>query len=216
MAKAASANRDAERGPKGAATRARIIEATIQCLVKYGYAHTTTLKVADEAQLSRGAMMYHFENGAALQYAAAQELHERRLRAHVERAKAVDHDQTRTMVRKTWEQFNDANFIAYLELAMAARTDQDLARVLVPLQREYADRWRREAVSLYPDWQSAPELFDFTLTLTQVTLHGLAQSVITYGDDERRTGAILDNLEEQIRIRRVAAKARAAKDKAPS
>lgn len=209
MGKSAPVGREIERGPKGAATRARIVEATIQCLIKYGYAQTTTLKVADEAQLSRGAMMYHFENSAALMFAAAEELHERRLNAHVARAKAVDHDHTRTMVQKTWEQFSDTNFIAYLELAMAARTDDDLAQVLVPLQREYADRWRREAVSLYPDWRTAPELFDFTLILTQVTLHGLALSVMTHGADEEKREAILANLEEQIRIRRVAAKERA-------
>ena len=66
---------------KSAQTRARVIEATIRCIVKVGYANTTTPQVAAEAGLSRGAMLHHFENGAAVIKAAIVELHEKRLRA---------------------------------------------------------------------------------------------------------------------------------------
>jgi AcrR family transcriptional regulator len=48
---------------KSAQTRARLIEATIRCIVKLGYAGTTTPQVAAEAGLSRGAMLHHFEGG---------------------------------------------------------------------------------------------------------------------------------------------------------
>ena len=41
--------------------RARIIDVTIRCLIKFGYTRTTTLKVADQVDVSRGAMMHHFE-----------------------------------------------------------------------------------------------------------------------------------------------------------
>ncbi|HEX2794729.1 MAG TPA: TetR/AcrR family transcriptional regulator, partial [Croceicoccus sp.] len=50
---------------KAAQTRKRLIDATVRCLVKYGYAKTTTPRVATEAGLSRGAMMHHYENGSA-------------------------------------------------------------------------------------------------------------------------------------------------------
>ena len=66
---------------KSAQTRARLIESTIRCLVKFGYAGTTTPKVASEASLSRGAMLHHFENGGALMQATIAELLDRRLRA---------------------------------------------------------------------------------------------------------------------------------------
>ena len=59
---------------KAAQTRARLIDATVRCLVKHGYANTTTPKVAEEAGLSRGAMVHHFENGSALIKAAITEL----------------------------------------------------------------------------------------------------------------------------------------------
>ena len=61
---------------KSAKTRSRLIEATIRCLVKYSYANTTTPKVAEEAGLSRGAMLHHFENGRQLMQATLVELHQ--------------------------------------------------------------------------------------------------------------------------------------------
>ena len=42
---------------KAAQTRARLIDATVRCLVKHGYANTTTPRIAAEAGLSRGAMV---------------------------------------------------------------------------------------------------------------------------------------------------------------
>ena len=66
---------------KSAQTKARLVEATIRCLVKFGYAGTTTPKVAEEAGLSRGAMLHHFESGRELMQATIMELHNKRLRA---------------------------------------------------------------------------------------------------------------------------------------
>src|SRR3546814_9651161 len=51
---------------KSGQTRARLIEATIRCIVKSGYSNTTTPQIANAAGLSRGAMLHHFENGMAL------------------------------------------------------------------------------------------------------------------------------------------------------
>jgi AcrR family transcriptional regulator len=77
-AKAAPASGPTQQSLKSAQTRARLIDATIRCIVKIGYANTTTPQVAAEAGLSRGAMLHHFENGAALIKAAIVELHEKR------------------------------------------------------------------------------------------------------------------------------------------
>ena len=66
---------------KSAATRKALVEAAIRCVIRYGYASTTTPRVAAEAGLSRGAMLHHFENGPALIRATIAYLHEKRLRA---------------------------------------------------------------------------------------------------------------------------------------
>jgi hypothetical protein len=66
---------------KSAQTKKRLIEGAIRCIVKFGYSKTTTLRVASEAGLSRGAMLHHFENGEALMRAVIAELNDKRLRA---------------------------------------------------------------------------------------------------------------------------------------
>src|SRR3546814_2131091 len=47
-------------------TRKRLLDATIACLVKYGYARTNPLRVAAEAGVTRGAVLHHFRDGPDL------------------------------------------------------------------------------------------------------------------------------------------------------
>lgn len=51
---------------RSAATRKQILEATVRCLDAWGYGAVTNIKVADQASVSRGAMMHHFPTRQAL------------------------------------------------------------------------------------------------------------------------------------------------------
>src|SRR3546814_7460710 len=84
-------------------------------------------------------MLHHFENGMALIKAAIIELHEKRLRAFRRAAETDQHDPA-TLVRTYWRQLQKPAFIAFHELALAARTHADLARILQPLQVEFRER----------------------------------------------------------------------------
>ena len=66
---------------KSAATRKLIIEAAIQCFVDLGYGRTTTMRIAEAAGLSRGAMLHHFPSKIDIVKAAVKELHAKRLKA---------------------------------------------------------------------------------------------------------------------------------------
>lgn len=191
-----------EKGPqlqaaKAAQTRARLIEATVRCLVKYGYANTTTPKVAEEAGLSRGAMMHHFENGTALIKAAIAELHEKRLRAFRRAADKPVHEVT-DLVETYWRQLQKPAFIAFHELAVAARTDADLASILKPLQDEFSEKFNAQAEQLFPEWASSPENFALAMTLSQTILEGMAISLQTGAMDARKVEPMLRHLERQI------------------
>ncbi len=205
-----SDKRSTRQAEKSAATRARIIQASITSLVRFGYAQTTTLKVVELAGVSRGAMMHHFENAAALIYATAEELHQRRLNRHVSLAREYDHRETSKIVQRSWDQFRSDDFMAFLELAMAARTDENLAARLLPLQREYTERWYRQALELYPEWSEASDEFDLAFTLSQITLQGMAIALATESVSEKMVGPVLQNLEQQIRKLRAAAAERRA------
>jgi len=182
---------------KSAQTRARLIESTIRCLIKHGYAGTTTPKVAAEAGLSRGAMLHHFESGGALMEATIGELLDRRLRAF-RRAAANPGDDVRTLVRTYWKQLLSPTFVAFVELAIAARTDGKLARILEPAQAEFRERWYELAVQLFPQWQNDRTAFNLALALTQNTVEGMAINRLIHGCDEAMIDPVLDNLEAQI------------------
>ncbi|MEE4453697.1 TetR/AcrR family transcriptional regulator [Novosphingobium resinovorum] len=198
----------AEGGPtrqslKSAQTRGRLIEATIQCLVKVGYAGTTTPLVATEAGLSRGAMLHHFENSATLIRSTIVELHERRLRAFRRSSETTEHEPA-TMVNAYWKQVQKPAFVAFHELAMAARTDAELAQIMRPLQVEYRERFNAEAIALFPEWQSAPEQFAQAMALSQTLIEGMATNLMTGALDEAMVPTLLKLLEDKIRAMRPA------------
>lgn len=182
---------------KSAHTKARLIEATIRCLIKYGYSKTTTPKVAEEAGLSRGAMLHHFENGGQLMQATIVELHHKRLRAFRRAAETRDHN-VRSLVRAYWQQVLRPNFIAFHELAIVARTDKELAAILEPVRTEFREKWYDLAIQLFPDWQMRPENFRMALALSQNLLEGMAINRLTHGLDENVVEAMLNHLERQI------------------
>ncbi|WP_159982241.1 MULTISPECIES: TetR/AcrR family transcriptional regulator [unclassified Novosphingobium] len=184
---------------KAAQTRSRLIDATVRSLVKHGYANTTTPRVAQEAGLSRGAMMHHFENGAALIKATIVELHEKRLRAFRRAAEKPEHD-VDTLVETYWGQVQKPAFIAFHELAMAARTDKDLAGIMLPLQEEFRERFNAQAEVLFPEWRVDPVGFDLAMNLSVTILEGMAIAVHTGAMDPVKVPAMLTHLESQIRV----------------
>lgn len=182
---------------KAANTRAQLIEATIRCLVKYGYANTTTPRVAQEAGLSRGAMMHHFENGAALIKATIIELHEKRLRAFKRTAEAPEHS-VEDLVNAYWRQVQKPAFTAFHELAVAARTDSELTRLMNPLQKEFRERFNAQAELLFPEWREATAEFDLAMSLSMTILEGMAVSLQTGGMESSRVEPLLRHLVEKI------------------
>src|SRR5215831_14792987 len=61
-----------------AATRAALLEATVECLVSQGFGGTTTTEVAHRAGVSPGALLHHFPTKADLLCAAVGHLFELR------------------------------------------------------------------------------------------------------------------------------------------
>jgi AcrR family transcriptional regulator len=182
---------------RSANTRARLLEATIRCLVRHGYSGTTTPKVAIEAGLSRGAMLHHFPTGSSLMQATVAELNEKRLRAF---RRAVDNrrEDVRTLVRTYWKQLLSPTFTAFLELAIAARTDKALAQIVEPAQIEFRKRWHDLAIELFPEWQRNRDRFRLALALAQNTLEGMAINRLIHGCDEDVIEPVLNSLEAQI------------------
>src|SRR4051794_27142103 len=61
---------------RSAATQRLLLDATVECLVKHGYAGTTTTRVSELAGVSRGAQVHHFATKDELVVAAVRYLAE--------------------------------------------------------------------------------------------------------------------------------------------
>jgi AcrR family transcriptional regulator len=129
-------------------TQRVLLRATVDCLVELGYHGTTTLEVEHRAGVSRGARIHHFASKAALLAAAIDHLYDE-LHGNYEQAfgalpaGATDRERFRAGLRILWELYRRPDYVAALELQMAARTDAELRAHL----QEVAERHRLLAVA---------------------------------------------------------------------
>ncbi len=124
-----------------ATTQAALLDATLECLVEYGYANTTTTRVVERAGVSRGAQVHHFHTKADLVAAAVVHLHARRAEQLEAEAKRLPggRDRVTAALDLIWEVHNGPLYAATLELWTAARTDPELHASLVPIEQEMID-----------------------------------------------------------------------------
>jgi AcrR family transcriptional regulator len=161
---------------KSAATRLQILEATLRCFSKLGYFHTTTPAIAEEAGLSRGAMLHHFPSRMDVVRAAVEHLHAKRLKAF--RA-AVDglpagENRAHAALRAHWEQLRHPLYAVFIELYVAARTDPELADILTPAEAAFARELRQTAMEVVPEWRVTGRNFDIGYDLVNCALQGMA------------------------------------------
>ena len=62
---------------RSAATQDKLLSATIECVVRLGYARTSTTEICRAAGVSRGAQVHHYPTKARLVAAAVERLFER-------------------------------------------------------------------------------------------------------------------------------------------
>ncbi|WP_316043820.1 TetR/AcrR family transcriptional regulator [Nocardioides dongxiaopingii] len=174
------------------AMRARLLEATVECLVERGFAGTSTTLVSERAGVSRGAQLHHFPTKNDLVVAAVEHLTVVR---GAELAAAASRlptgvRRTRAVLQVLGDHFASPVFFAALELWVAARTDEALLAAVAPLEQ----RVGREAHRLVVEALGADESQPGVRELVQATLdlvRGLGLAT-TISDDARRRGRILD------------------------
>ena len=172
--------------------RARLLEATVDCLVERGFSHTSTTLVSERAGVSRGAQLHHFPTKNDLVVAAVEHLTDVRgadLAAAAERL-PTGKRRTRAVLQMLADHFTGPVFTAALELWVAARTDETLLAAVAPLEQRVGRDTHRLTVELLGADESRPgvrELVQATLDLVRGL--GLANTI---SDDARRRARILD------------------------
>jgi AcrR family transcriptional regulator len=159
---------------RSAATRMALLDATLQCLVEDGYANTTTARVAERAGVSRGAHLHHFQTRDALLAAAADHLTQRRgehLRAAAD-ALPAGPDRIARGLDLLWDSYANPLYQASLDLWTHGRTDAELRRHLIPIERNLDRQTMELARLLFPDAAARPD-FERLVELALATIRGL-------------------------------------------
>ncbi|MCT2583337.1 TetR family transcriptional regulator [Actinophytocola sp. S1-96] len=113
--------------------RKRLLDATVDCLVRYGYTGTTTTRVTELAGVTRGAQVHHFPTRADLVAATVRHLAALRVSLASDRVHAVRQapDPLEAALDLLWEIHDGPVMWATMELWVAARTDPGLREQLV-------------------------------------------------------------------------------------
>ena len=107
-------------------------------------------------------------------------------------------DHVRQSVEAYWSHVRHPMFVAFFELAVAARSDKELASILRPAQEAFEREWHQAAVDVFPEWRGRGEKFDLALDLSRYVLEGMAISFLTHKETERDQ-RVLSYLDEKIR-----------------
>ncbi|SDU38087.1 DNA-binding transcriptional regulator, AcrR family [Amycolatopsis keratiniphila] len=155
---------------RSAAMRVRLLDATIDCLVEYGYAGTTTTRVADRAGVTRGAQVHHFPTKTDLVTSAIRHLAAKRTQvamAEIDRLKASA-DPVGDALQLLWEMHQGPVFSATVELWVASRTDAELRAQMAVVEPIATSSLVEFGKALLPDHSAHPEFLHAVYTAMDV------------------------------------------------
>jgi AcrR family transcriptional regulator len=178
---------------RSAETRARLLDATIDCLVELGYSGTTTTEVAERAGVSRGAQLHHFPTKEELVLAAVEHLFQRRnaeFRAAFARLPAGT-DRAAAALDLLWRIVGADTFYAWLELAVAGRTDATLGRRVRELGSRTAQEVERTFRELFPPPPSPNPFYEQSPRFVFAVLQGLALDRLLVTASRVQAGEVL-------------------------
>lgn len=171
---------------RSAAMRTRLLDATIECLVTYGYAGTTTPRVAERAGVTRGAQIHHFRSKEDLVVAAIEHLAQQRVQAAMREfgRMVTTTDPVSTVLDFLWEAHQGPMFVAAVELWVAARTDAVLAGHVERVEPLVNSTLIAAIAQLVPDHAARKDLRDFVYTAMDA-LRGILLASFVERDTDR-------------------------------
>ena len=160
-------------------TRILICEATLEVIGKHGYRNANTTMIAKQAGVSRGALTHHFPTKVDLVSAAFDSILEEWERKRLKfRQESIDPTNIELYIRFLWEEiFNHPQYVAMLELMLAARGDEKLRKQLTTsLKLLTTNRQKNWRAILGHDINS--EKYDTLMMMTTCLLRGMSMQEV--------------------------------------
>ncbi|HLK36755.1 MAG TPA: TetR/AcrR family transcriptional regulator [Polyangiaceae bacterium] len=180
--------------------RGRLLEATVDCLYELGYARTTTIEVAARAGVSRGAQLHHFSTKERLVEVALRHLFDKRTEEFREAFAAVPSgaDRLSSAIDILWDKLSNRAFYAWLELVVAARTDEALRPAMTELAARFTEQVHAIVEEFFAPRPGASPAHGPRPLLTFAVLQGLALDRVIWGAGDPRVDGVLDMLKKTL------------------
>lgn len=176
--------------PKSARTRLRILDAAMTLFAERGYDAVSNADIAEVAQLTRGAMLYHFPTREALAEAVVSHIQAARIALFETVGGRPDHGDTADHAIDTyWALLHETPFKAFHALEAAARSDEGLRDLLAPAIEAF-DRAQMGVITPGLVQAGSTPRLQASRDLARFALEGLAQARLTY-DGEARTERLI-------------------------
>lgn len=174
---------------KSAQTREALLQSTLECLAEVGYARTTTQLVTQRAKISRGSMLHHFSSKQELINQVIEYTFLKRIMRFHQDIKQLTEEQRAVELAGLevyWNTMKTTEYEAYLELAMASRTDPDVRMIFEPQDKKFQDFWQSRLPILFPEWKSKEKELQLARDLVMTTMNGLFMNMHVLDDKSRR------------------------------
>ncbi len=173
--------------------RARLLDATVDCLARLGYASTTTTEIAKRARVSRGAQLHHYPRKEDLVIASVEHVFRLRLEEFGKAFANVppETDRRPIAVELLWTMFQGPVFHAWLELVVASRTDKALREALRAMNERFQGDLKVYFAEIFGPSPLSTE-FDLIPAFMFSLMEGMAMRTIVGNDRDNQR--ILDLL----------------------
>jgi len=184
MTKASRSERQQQ--ARSVATYERLIEAALDVIHDVGYHAATTQEIAARAQVSRGALLYHFPARADIILAAMERLLDdgtAEIRAVAQRVQNGELS-LEGFVGFLWELFSGRFFYLSLEMITEARNDAELRERMIPVVRRFHEALDATWVEFRtPEKRTAREA-RIILNLTVCLMRGMGVQTVLRQDPD--------------------------------
>ncbi len=173
----------------------------MRLFAEVGYHAATNAMIADAANLTRGAMLYHFASREELVEAAVAHIDVERARLFEQVAAAPPApgvDAAEHAIDAYWSLLHEVPFLAFAELEGAARTDAMLRTRLAAAQSAFDHNQIGDRFLALTSAGEDPR-FQTSRDLGRFLLEGLARGAITY-DEKARKERLLAVVKRAVRV----------------
>lgn len=166
-----------------------LIDATIAVIHRLGYGGATTALIAEEAGVSRGAILHHFGTRAVLMAEVIRDVFEKE-RAEYDRLDAESHlgHNVSDWPSMLWQVFRKPSGLAVLEILQAARSDAELAELVTSTQQAIEDLAQESMTATYGS--SRGPMFMDEMRLIVWAIRGLSIAQVLVKDPEEIGGSV--------------------------